>query len=112
MMRKEREVLLARLPRALGVQTARIEGATLIPMRQIPQKVDDIPKDQPVVVYCHAGMRSFSAASWLKQHGVNALSMSGGIDQWSTEIDPKVPRDRRRRNPSPVFLACQVVRFS
>jgi rhodanese-related sulfurtransferase len=73
-------------------QTARIEGATLIPMREVPQKVDDIPKDQPVVVYCHAGMRSFNAASWLKRQGVNALSMSGGIDQWSKEIDPKVPR--------------------
>ncbi len=73
-------------------QTARIETAVLIPMRQIPQKLGEIPKDQPVVVYCHAGMRSLNAASWLKQHGVNALSMSGGIDRWSMEIDPKVPR--------------------
>ena len=73
-------------------ETARIEGATLIPMRQIPQKVTEIPKDQPVVVYCHAGMRSSNAAAWLKQQGVNALSMSGGIDQWSKEIDIKVPR--------------------
>jgi len=73
-------------------QTARIEGATLIPMRQIPQKLDEIPKDQPVVIYCHAGVRSLNAASWLKQQGVNALSMSGGIDRWSMEIDPKVPR--------------------
>jgi len=73
-------------------QTARIEGATLIPMRQIPQRLDHIPRDQTVVVYCHAGMRSFNAASWLKQQGVNALSMNGGIDQWSREINPKVPR--------------------
>lgn len=73
-------------------ETARIEGATLIPMRQIQQKIDEIPKDQPVVVYCHAGVRSFNAAAWLKQQGVNALSMSGGIDQWSAEVDPKVPR--------------------
>jgi rhodanese-related sulfurtransferase len=73
-------------------QTARIEGATLIPLRDIPQKLDDIPKDQPVVVYCHSGVRSFNAASWLKQQGVNALSMTGGIDQWSREVDPKVPR--------------------
>jgi rhodanese-related sulfurtransferase len=72
--------------------TARIEGATLMPMRQIPVKVDEIPKDQPVVVYCHSGMRSINAAAWLKRRGVNALSMSGGIDQWSKEIDPKVPR--------------------
>ena len=73
-------------------QTARIEGAVLIPMRQIPQKLDAIPKDQPVVVYCHAGVRSFNVASWLKQQGVNAVSMSGGIDRWSMEIDPQVPR--------------------
>jgi adenylyltransferase/sulfurtransferase len=73
-------------------QTAHIDGATLIPMREIPQKLDTIPKDQPVVVYCHSGMRSFSAASWLKRQGVNAFSMSGGIDQWSREIDPTVPR--------------------
>jgi len=73
-------------------QAARIEGATLIPMRRIPQQINDIPKDQPVVVYCHSGVRSFNAAAWLKQQGVNALSMSGGIDQWSAEIDPKVPR--------------------
>jgi len=73
-------------------QTAHIKGATLIPMKQIPQRLGEIPKDQPVVVYCHAGMRSFNAASWLKQQGVKALSMSGGIDLWSREIDPKVPR--------------------
>jgi len=73
-------------------QTAHIDGATLIPMGQIPQKLADIPKDQPVVVYCHVGMRSFNVASWLKQQGVNALSMNGGIDRWSLEIDPKVPR--------------------
>lgn len=73
-------------------QTAHIEGATLIPMEEIPEKAGDIPKDQPVVVYCHAGMRSYNAAAWLKRQGVNALSMSGGIDQWSRQIDPKVPR--------------------
>ncbi len=73
-------------------EAANIEGATLIPMRQIPQRLDEIPKDQPVVVYCHAGMRSFDVASWLKQQGVEALSLSGGIDRWSLEIDPRVPR--------------------
>ena len=71
---------------------ARIEGAELIPMRQIPGRLKELPRDQPIVVYCHAGMRSFDVASWLKQQGVNALSMSGGIDRWSREVDPKVPR--------------------
>ncbi len=73
-------------------QTARIEGATLIPMRQIPSSLEQIPKGQPVVVYCHAGMRSLDVAAWLKRQGYNARSLSGGIDRWATEIDPKVPR--------------------
>jgi rhodanese-related sulfurtransferase len=73
-------------------QTARIEGATLIPMREIPERLNEIPKDQAVVVYCHAGVRSFDVAAWLKKQDVNALSMSGGIDRWSMEIDPNVPR--------------------
>jgi len=92
MMEKGEKFLLLDCREPWEYQTARIEGATLIPMREIPKKLDEIPKDQPVVVYCHAGMRSFNAASWLKQQGVNALSMSGGIDRWSMEIDPKVPR--------------------
>ena len=73
-------------------ETARIDGAKSIPMRQIPQRVQDLPNDQLVVVYCHTGMRSFNAASWLNRQGVTAYSMNGGIDQWSREIDPKVPR--------------------
>jgi rhodanese-related sulfurtransferase len=92
MMQKGEKFFLLDCREPWEYETARIEGATLIPMRQIQQKVDEIPKDQPVVVYCHAGVRSFNAASWLKQQGVNALSMSGGIDQWSAEVDPKVPR--------------------
>ena len=73
-------------------QAARIEGATLIPMREIPRRLDEIPKNQPVVVYCHAGVRSFDVVSWLKQQGVDAVSMSGGIDRWSIEIDTRVPK--------------------
>ncbi|MFZ0962506.1 MAG: rhodanese-like domain-containing protein [Terriglobia bacterium] len=92
MMQKGVKFLLLDCRELWEFETARIQGATLIPMRQIPQKLGDIPKDQPVVVYCHAGVRSFNAASWLKPQGVNALSMSGGIDRWSREIDAKVPR--------------------
>lgn len=92
MMQKGEKFLLLDCRETWEFETAHIEGATLIPMRQIPHKLDAIPKNQPVVVYCHAGMRSLGAAAWLKQQGVNALSMNGGIDEWSREIDPKVPR--------------------
>jgi rhodanese-related sulfurtransferase len=92
MMKSGKEFLLLDCREPWEHQTAYIEGAKLIPMQEIPGKLEELPRDQTVVVYCHAGMRSYSAASWLKRQGINALSMSGGIDQWSREIDSKVPR--------------------
>jgi adenylyltransferase/sulfurtransferase len=44
------------------------------------------------VFFCHHGMRSLDAAAWLRSQGVDgAQSMTGGIERWSTEIDPSVP---------------------
>jgi len=73
-------------------EIARIEGATLIPMRQVPQSLDLIPENATVVVYCHHGMRSLNVTGWLRQRGIEAQSLRGGIDCWSLEIDPAVPR--------------------
>jgi rhodanese-related sulfurtransferase len=73
-------------------EIARIEGATLIPLQQVPQSLERIPKDVPVVVYCHHGMRSLNVTGWLRQRGIEAQSLRGGIDCWSVEIDSAVPR--------------------
>jgi rhodanese-related sulfurtransferase len=74
-------------------QTAHIEGARLIPLREIPAHVDDIQDAGEVVLFCHHGMRSLDAAAWLRSKGIaGARSMSGGIDRWSVEIDASVPR--------------------
>ncbi len=74
--------------------TARIEGAQLIPMRTIPQRLMELEdRDERLVVFCHHGVRSLQVAAWLREHGVeNAQSMIGGIDAWSQRIDPAVPR--------------------
>jgi rhodanese-related sulfurtransferase len=76
-------------------KTARIEGAELIPMRDIPSslaKLDD-EDGAPLIVLCHHGVRSLQVVSWLREQGVAACqSMSGGIDRWSQQIDPTVPR--------------------
>ena len=73
-----------------------IEGARLIPMNSIPQNlqsVEAIADEALVVVYCHHGMRSLSVVNWLRHQGVEQCqSMAGGIDRWSYEIDPNVPR--------------------
>ena len=70
-----------------------IEGATLLPMGYIPANLQKLDVDEDVICYCHHGMRSLDVASWLRAQGVgSAKSMVGGIDRWSLEIDPKVPR--------------------
>jgi len=71
----------------------RIEGALLIPMGTIPANLQKLDVDEDVICFCHHGIRSLDVANWLCGKGVSgAKSMVGGIDRWSTEIDPSVPR--------------------
>jgi rhodanese-related sulfurtransferase len=70
-----------------------IEGAVLIPMGTIPANLQKLDTDEDVICFCHHGMRSMDVANWLRTQGVkSAKSMAGGIDRWSLEIDPMVPR--------------------
>jgi rhodanese-related sulfurtransferase len=71
---------------------ARIEPSRLIPLGELMQRLDEVPIDMPVIVYCHHGVRSLSGAALLERSGCEAYSLAGGIDAWSEAIDPKVPR--------------------
>ena len=74
-------------------ELCRISGAKLIPLGTLPANLNTLLDAADVICYCHRGMRSLDAAAWLRQQGVeSAKSMAGGIDQWSVEIDPQVPR--------------------
>jgi rhodanese-related sulfurtransferase len=71
----------------------RIEGATLFPMGTIPANLQSLDGDEDIVCYCHHGQRSLDVAAWLRAQGIeSARSLAGGIDRWSIEVDPKVPR--------------------
>jgi len=74
-------------------ETARIEGAKLMPMGDIPSRAhQELDPESHIVVYCHHGVRSMNATAWLRQQGFEkAQSMVGGIDAWSRRVDPKVP---------------------
>ncbi|MFN7734301.1 MAG: rhodanese-like domain-containing protein [Pirellula sp.] len=77
------------------VQTASIPGTELAPMSQWPPPSDqtDTWSGKQIVVFCHHGGRSLRVAMWMRQNGFpNSLSMAGGIDRWSLDIDPLVPR--------------------
>ena len=82
-VRQEWEHALAKLP-----------GDVLIPLHELQERLDEVrpAPGQLVVAYCHHGVRSLSAAAFLRHHGVEAVSLAGGIDLWSRTVDPAVPR--------------------
>ncbi len=73
--------------------TARIEGSVLIPMGDVPARVQELDPESHIVTICHHGVRSMNVAVWLRNQGFEkAQSMQGGIDAWSREVDGKVAR--------------------
>ena len=79
------------------IQTASVpaDGFVLraIPMQEIPARLGELDADQPVACLCHHGARSLRVASFLQHHGFEHLAnITGGIDAWSHESDPAVPR--------------------
>lgn len=77
-------------------QQAAIAGADLIPMRTVPsnlQTLEGQADEATLIVLCHHGMRSLQVVNWLREQGIaNCQSLAGGIERWSTDVDPSVPR--------------------
>ena len=69
-------------------------GGLLIPMNTVPDHVEKIVKDKPVVVHCRSGKRSANVISYLEtNHGyTNLYNLEGGILAWADEIDPDMPK--------------------
>ncbi|HEY1290346.1 MAG TPA: rhodanese-like domain-containing protein [Burkholderiales bacterium] len=89
--RREKPVLLdVREP--WEYEKARIEGATLIPMREVASRIGQIDEDREVVAICHHGGRSMQVAVFLERQGFKRVhNLVGGIDAWSRTVDPAVP---------------------
>jgi len=74
-------------------EIARIDGAKLIPLGEIAERADELPRERPIVVHCHSGQRSAQAVRLLQQRGfATVFNLEGGIDAWSDQIDPNVPK--------------------
>ncbi|MET0751917.1 MAG: rhodanese-like domain-containing protein [Pyrinomonadaceae bacterium] len=73
---------------------AKIEGAKLIPLGQIVQRMDEIDENRETVIHCKMGGRSAKAIEALQRAGFkgNLSNMRGGITAWSDEVDPKIPK--------------------
>lgn len=69
-------------------EICRLEGSLNVSLTKLPEYIPDIPKDKPLVVMCHHGMRSWHAVMWLRSQGFNnAVNLDGGIDAWARQID-------------------------
>ena len=66
----------------------------LIPMNEIPDNIDKISKDKPVVIHCRSGARSGRICDYLEQtHGfTNLYNLKGGILAWADQIDPNMQK--------------------
>ena len=88
-------VLDVREPMELAVASVQPEGFELrhIPMHLIPQRLGELDPQRPVACLCHHGMRSMQVAMFLAQHDFEQIAnIDGGIDAWSLQRDPSVPR--------------------
>jgi len=88
-------VLDVREPWELQTDSVAAEGFDLltIPMGSVPDRLAEIDASRPVACLCHHGMRSLRVAAFLEHHGFERVAnISGGIDAWSQERDPAVPR--------------------
>ena len=81
-VREPDEIAIAALPDAL-----------ICPLSRAAGWIDSLPKDQPLIIFCHHGIRSLRVAQALAERGhTNLTNMTGGIDLWSAQVDPAVPR--------------------
>jgi rhodanese-related sulfurtransferase len=75
---------------------AHITGSRLLPMSYVSadlQGLEGLSDEGDLLVICHHGVRSLQVAAWLRERGIEyAFSIAGGIDLWSLEVDPEIPR--------------------
>jgi len=91
-LEKGEKVVLVDVREPHEYQAANI-GGTLIPLGQIPKRFAELDPNAEIVIHCHHGGRSQRAVEFLYEKGFkNVRNLIGGIDAWSMQVDPKVPR--------------------
>lgn len=74
-------------------ELAQIDGAKLIPLGELSSRLEEVERETEVIIHCHSGVRSARAVQLLNEAGFSRVrNLAGGIDAWSEQIDPSVPR--------------------
>lgn len=86
-------IIDVREPGEWAIANLEAHGARLIPMGEIPERLDEIDPDAEVVLQCRSGVRSARVLEFLRAHEYPRLwNLRGGILAWSEEVDPRVPK--------------------
>ncbi len=78
---------------ATEVAICALKGSLHIPLQQVPQQLDILPQDHPLIVLCHHGTRSAMVTAFLRNNGFeNAWNLAGGVDAWARQVEPGMAR--------------------
>jgi adenylyltransferase/sulfurtransferase len=85
-------ILLVDVREPHEAQICQLPGSLLIPLRELPQRMGELPRDREIVFYCKMGSRSAQAALFLAHQGFdNVANLAGGLLAWAAEVDPEMP---------------------
>ncbi len=74
-------------------EIAKIEGSELMPLSNFMSRINELNKDDNLIIYCHRGVRSANVCNFLANQGFkNLINLKGGIEAWSNEVDQSVPK--------------------
>jgi rhodanese-related sulfurtransferase len=92
-MRGDAAPLLVDVREPLEYELARVAGARLLPLSLFNEWASTLDPGRDTVFICHHGIRSAQVCAFLARQGfANIYNLAGGIDRWSAEVDPSVPR--------------------
>ncbi len=87
-----RELVILDVRNPYEIDICRIEGSVVIPLPELLQRVNELDRDQEMVVHCKSGARSARAIQQLQEHGFSKLrNLHGGILAWARDVDPSLP---------------------
>ena len=73
-------------------QTCHIAGSLPMPMNTVPERMQELEEDAPIVCICHHGARSMSVAAFLERNGfTNVINLTGGVHAWALQVDSSMP---------------------
>jgi rhodanese-related sulfurtransferase len=88
----ERPPLLLDVREPWEYRICRLDGAELVPMRQVPTAYQQMDPERETVVICHHGVRSYQVAYFLEHVGFrNVINLTGGVAAWARDVDPDMP---------------------